>query len=100
MGTMPRLVGAALVAAALLAVPAHANPQEAQEGLLVEDFEDGKLDAWDIEGGHAEIEPENGNAVLEVGGATLWLKDRTLRDFSIEALVRREYQSLGGTVGF
>ena len=95
------------VAAFLLAVgSAFAGAEMADDGLFVDDFEDGRLDGWEVEEGRGrgpsrvEIEKENGNSVLEVTRAKVLLKDTELTNFSIEAKVRRDYQNGGSKVGF
>jgi len=99
MRSMGHAVCAVMLGALLWPSAASARPQEMSPGVWIEDFEGGSLDGWKIEKGHARIEVEKGNAVLECGGATLWLGDETFNDFSLEAKIRRTY-TRGGNVGF
>ena len=99
------LWGMALVSVALLAGRASANPKEVEPGVLVEDFEDGKLDQyWMKTFGNrvppeAEIVKREGKAVLKLGGEIGWmqlgLKDRQFKDFVFEARIRKAFFRAG-----
>ena len=99
------LWGMALVSVALLAGRASANPKEVEPGVLVEDFEDGKLDQyWMKTFGNrvppeAEIVKREGKAVLKLGGEIGWmqlgLKDRKFKDFVFEARIRKAFFRAG-----
>lgn len=83
----------------------YASPKQVEEGVWVEDFEDGKLDGWKVEADHAVVETENGNRVLELGDRELgeqklWFLAKKFTDFSIEARVRRQIDNRNANVGF
>jgi len=91
---------AALIAmAAALPEMAWGNPRETEPGVLLEDFEDGKLDAYDMKTfgnrvpPQAEIVKRDGKSVLKLGGDFSWmeliLRGRKFKDFVFETRVRK-----------
>jgi len=102
------MILAALAALAMLCQGvALAAPEE---GVVVCDFENGIPETWKLTSTRgarpartpsAEIEKNRGNTVLELGkDALMTLGDQHVLNFSIEAMVRREYDTTSSHVGF
>jgi len=98
-----RLWTNALWTLVLVAGTAHAGLKQVSEGVWLEDFEDGRLDAWQAaDPTAADIgESADGHRYLKLGGIGLnglmWLKGRTFDNFVLEVKVRRLYGA--GQVG-
>ena len=97
-----KAIGSLAALVALAAIPPNAawgNPKEVGPGVLFEDFEDGKLDAYDMRTfgnrvpPQAEVVKRDGKAVLKLGGDFSWmeliLRDRKFKDFVFEARIRK-----------
>jgi len=75
---------------------AHGGLRDLGDGVFADDFEDGTLDGWVVEAEHVEVEKEGNNSVLELGLKSRFakpnkvlIKDKELRDFSLEVLLRK-----------
>lgn len=85
---------------------ADAGLRDVEKGVLVEDFEDGKLDGWEITDPSAvDIgESAEGGHYLKLGGVELkgqmWIKGRAFGNFIAEVKVRKLYNPGKATMGF
>ena len=89
------MVGSALLWAPMLS----ANPRELEDGTVIDDFEDGKLDAYTVTGFGAEPTPpkvvvRKGNKILNLnqesrGWHKAMLVDKRYKDFTFEADVKK-----------